>query len=308
MIDILLATYNGEQWLEQQIESLLLQTFNDWRLLVRDDGSTDGTLEVLQAQQHRLGDRMEIIEDGEGNLGPSGNFLRLLEASTAEYIMFCDQDDIWFPEKMSLTLAKMRDIEADCGVKTPVLVHTDFQVVDDNLNLLAKSGHRYQKINPEKGGRFSRLLVQNIATGCTIMANRALCDRAMPIPGAALMHDHWMCLAAACFGKVSCLSQPTLLYRQHENNKVGACGWSPAYVFRLLFQVDDIRASMHRNRTQADAFYRQYEADLLRRDRSLLEAFIHMPERGPLERRRDILHYNFFYCGAIRNMGWLLLC
>src|SRR5690606_13737176 len=161
-------------------------------------------------------------------------FARLLGASTADYIMFCDQDDVWLPGKVTLTLAKMQELEAACGAETFLLVHTDLRIVDENLNLVADSGHRYQQIDPDRGNTLGRLLVQNIATGCTIMVNRALRDLALPIPGAALMHDHWLSLVSACFGKIAYLPEPTLLYRQHSGNKVGAQVWSPAYAVRLL--------------------------------------------------------------------------
>ena len=308
MIDILLATYNGAAWLEAQIDSLLAQDFADWRLLVRDDGSTDDTLAVLHAQQDRLGERLRILVDDRKNLGPAGNFARLLEASTADYVMFCDQDDVWLPGKISLTLGKMWEAEAACGTETPVLVHTDLQVVDEKLNLVAASGHRYQQIDPYRGGALGRLMVQNIATGCTVMLNRALRDRALPIPAAALMHDHWLSLVAAAFGKIAYLPVPTLLYRQHGGNQVGAQTWSPAYVARLLFQLPAIRRVMARNRMQAAALHERYGDVLPAGKKTMLEAFIHMPEHGLLQKRRDIFKYGFFYAGAVRNLGWLLLC
>jgi glycosyltransferase involved in cell wall biosynthesis len=308
MIDILLATYNGAAWLEAQIDSLLAQEFRDWRLLVRDDGSTDDTVAILKDWQSRLGDRLKILEDDGKNLGPGGNFARLLAASTADYFMFCDQDDVWLPEKIRLTLEKMQELEAVCGVRTPLLVHTDLRVVDESLNLVAGSGHRYQQIDPENGDTLGRLLLQNVATGCTVMLNKALRDQALPIPATALMHDHWLSLVAACFGKIGYLPVPTLLYRQHAGNKVGAQSWNPAYAVRLIFQLPAIRQVMVRNRLQAEAFYERYHTALRGGERMMLEAFIHMPEHGLLQKRRDIFRYGFFYTGAVRNIGWLLLC
>ncbi|PKN12861.1 MAG: glycosyltransferase family 2 protein [Deltaproteobacteria bacterium HGW-Deltaproteobacteria-4] len=308
MIDILLATYNGGAWLDEQIDSLLAQDFLDWRLLVRDDGSTDNTVAILKAWQSRLGDQLIILADDGKNLGPGGNFARLLEASTADYIMFCDQDDVWLPGKVSLTLAKMHELEEIHGAETSLLVHTDVRVVDESLNVVADSGDRYRRIDPEKGNAFSRLLLQNISTGCTVMLNRTLRDLALPIPGAAFMHDHWLSLVASCFGDIAYLPTPTLLYRQHVKNKVGAQVWNLAHVVRLLFRLPTIRQMMVGNRMQASAFYECYHAILQDRDRELLEAFIHMPEHGLLQKRRNIFKYGFFYAGAIRNIGWLVLC
>ena len=96
-IEILLATYNGERFLAEQLDSIIAQTHKNWWILARDDGSTDGTLALLKAYKVQLVDKMEILEDGRGNLGSVGNFSALMEASTAEYVAFCDQDDVWLP-------------------------------------------------------------------------------------------------------------------------------------------------------------------------------------------------------------------
>ena len=308
LIDILLATYNGEAWLEEQLDSLFAQDFTDWRLLVRDDGSNDKTMSILRAAQTRAGERLIIVADSGENLGPVGNFARLMEASTADYSMFCDQDDLWHPAKLRLSLTKMQEMESVCGPAIPLLVHTDFQVVDENLHVLATSGHRYQKVEPEKGQTLGRLLVQNVATGCTMMMNRALRERALPIPGEALMHDHWLSLVAACFGRMACLPQPTLSYRQHGGNQVGAQVWNLAYVWGLPFRLRFIRQVMTRNRRQAQALFARYRRDLRAGEAAVLDAFIRLPERGPLRRRCDIFRHGLFYCGFIRNFGWLILC
>lgn len=308
MIDILLATYNGAAWLDEQLDSLLDQDFDDWRLLARDDGSSDGTPALLEARLAGLGDRAGLLADSGTNLGPGGNFARLMAASDADYLMFCDQDDVWLPGKISLTLQKMQALEAVCGTGTPLLVHTDLSIADRTMTPLAESGHRYQRIDPERGAVLGRLLVQNVATGCTIMINRALRDLALPLPAAALMHDHWLSLVAACFGRIGYLPQPTMSYRQHGGNQVGAQRWSPDYALRLLWQLPAIRKVMMRNRRQAAAFYQRYQTVLQDRQRATLQAFITMPEHGLFQRRRDIFRYGFFYAGAVRNLGWLLLC
>ena len=307
-VDILLATYNGAVWLDELIDSLLNQDFSDWRLLVRDDGSTDETLAILKARQVALGEKISLLVDEDTNLGSMNNFARLLGASTADYIMLCDQDDVWLPKKISLTLAKMREVERVHGADTPLMIHTDFRIVDENLVSVAYSGHRFQQIDPIKGNSFGRILVQNIVTGCTTMINRALCDRALPIPVTALMHDHWLSLVASCFGRIDYLPVPTLLYRQHAANQVGAKRWNLAYAAQLLFQLPTIRLMMERNRIQAQAFYDGYFLLLSKRDKALLISFVQMPERGRLQKRRDIFRYDFLYTGVLRNIGWLFLC
>lgn len=307
-IEIVLSTYNGGRYLREQLDSIVGQTFTEWSLLIRDDASSDDTLEIVSEYVERYRGKIRLVEPPGKNLGACQSFARLLEFAEADYIMFCDQDDVWLPEKISLTLTKIQELKEVHGVEIPLLVHTDLRVVDESLNLVAESGHGYQKIDPDNGNAFGRLLVQNIATGCTTMMNRTLRDRALPIPAAALMHDHWLSLVASCFGKIAYLPTPTLLYRQHVKNKVGAQGWNTVYAAKLLFQLPAIRQIMIRNRMQAKAFCERYHSTLRDRDKALLEAFIDMPERGFLQKRRDIFNYGFFYAGALRNIGWLLLC
>jgi len=191
-IDILLATYNGAAFLEAQLESVVAQTHGDWRLIARDDGSTDRTPEILSAFQARHPGKVEILADGDGNLGLVRNFSRLLEHSDAPYAAFCDQDDVWIPEKLELSLAKMRELEREHGGDVPLLVFTDLEVVDEGLRVIDSSFWKYQKLDPKGGRCFSRLLVMNVVTGCSALANRSLARIAAPVPSQARVHDWWM--------------------------------------------------------------------------------------------------------------------
>ncbi len=306
-VDILLATYNGEVHLEEQIESLISQDFHGWRLLVRDDGSRDGTLDILSFYAQKYGEKITIVSNGGGNLGPAANFSELMVHSDADYVMWCDQDDLWMPEKIRATLEKMRAMEDEFGNDTPLLVHTNFKVADGGLTVLAESGWQYQKTDPQNDS-FARLLVQNVVTGCTAMLNKALCDLVRPIPRGALMHDHWVALTAAAFGEIGYLSEPTLLYRQHGCNQVGAQPWTVSHTVSLLRDLPMVRKVMARNRVQAKEFYERYKMRLDGKERATLEAFMHLQERGRVQRRLEIFKFRFFYTGALRNLGWLLLC
>ena len=119
-IDILLATYNGETFLDEQLDSIAAQAHGDWRLIARDDGSSDRTPEILEAFRMRHPGKVVVLEDGDGNLGLVQNFSRLMAHSDAPYAAFCDQDDVWMPEKLALSLAKMRELEQEQGmIKAP---------------------------------------------------------------------------------------------------------------------------------------------------------------------------------------------
>ncbi|MDP6634992.1 MAG: glycosyltransferase family 2 protein [Phycisphaerae bacterium] len=220
-IDILLATYNGQAYLGEQIDSILAQSNQDWRLIIRDDASDDDTLSIVNDYVSRYSDRITLIEDSEGRLGASLNFQRLLEESSAEYIMFCDQDDVWLPGKIAITLDLMKTTEQEYpGV--PVLVHTDLTVVDSKLKTIAQSTWRYQGTVPETANDVDKVLHQNVATGCTMMINEKAKMVSTPIPPEAVMHDWWIVINVAKHGRVAHVPQQLVLYRQHSNNAVGA--------------------------------------------------------------------------------------
>lgn len=226
-IDILLATYNGQAYLKEQIDSILAQSNTDWRLLIRDDGSDDDTTSIIKSYLAKYPDRIKLIENKGRHLGASLNFNSLLETSTAEYIMFSDQDDVWLPTKIELTLNLMKTTERAYPDK-PVLVHTDLRVVDSRLKTIAKSMWQCQGIFPENGNNVNKVMLQNIATGCTIMINKKAKTISLPIPAEAVMHDWWIAINVAKYGKIVYLPDQLVLYRQHRNNVVGT---KKKYVF-----------------------------------------------------------------------------
>lgn len=307
MIDIVLATYNGAAHLRAQLDSLLQQEQADWRLLVRDDGSTDATAEILADYARRCPERISLLPHDGRRLGGCGNFAELMAHASADYVMLCDQDDVWLPEKIRVTLAEMRRLEELHGQEAPLLVHSDCAVVDGELKPLSSSLWRLQGGQPRRCA-LNQLLVQNVVTGCTAMVNRALLERALPIPAGALMHDWWLALVTAAFGKIGALSRPTMLYRQHGGNQIGAQRWDLRYLVGLLGQRDVIHEVLARDRRQAQAFSDHFGEALSPGQRALLEDFIHLPEYGKLRRWHAILGHRIFFAGLGRNLGWLVLC
>lgn len=220
-IDIIMGTYNGEAFLREQIESLLAQTVTDWRLLIRDDGSKDGTVAIIREYvEHYPGRIMQMDADG-GNLGVVANFGRLMEASEAPYVMFCDQDDRWYPDKIAVTREAMNALEEKHGRDKPLMVHTDARLVDVNMQPTHDSFHRALS-HDMTDITLEHELVQNTAHGCTMMMNRALVTCALPFPSEARMHDMWVHLLVLSLGYSAYLDVATLDYRQHGKNVIGA--------------------------------------------------------------------------------------
>lgn len=311
-IDILLATYNGEAFLDEQLDSIAAQTHGDWRLIARDDGSTDRTPEILDAFRTRHPDKVVVLEDGDGNLGVAPNFSRLMEHSDADYIMFCDQDDVWLPEKVAESHAAMRELELRYGSGTPLLVHTDLSVVDQDLKPIHHSFWRYQRLDPECGRSLASLLIQNVVTGCAAMANRRLKDVALPLPHDVRMHDWWLALVAAAFGCCHYVPRPLVLYRQHGANALGEKGWGLRRVVRLALTApfETLRAKrkiLRISQEQAQRFLTSYGTTLSEPNSRIVKNYAEIGEKGFIGRRLAIIRGGFWLTGTLKNLG-LLVC
>jgi len=220
---IILASYNGAAFIADQLSSVQNQTYSDWLLLLRDDGSEDETVQLFK-EIAKLETRFQLLSDNLSRLGAAESFhclMREVVKSSARYVVFADQDDIWLPHKLSKQMALMKELEAGCP-EIPVLVHSDLEVVDAELNPIAPSFMDYQGIRNESTKPLQVLLAQNYVTGCTVIINRALLDMALPMPANVLMHDWWLALCAAVFGRLEFSNEPLVKYRQHGGNVIGA--------------------------------------------------------------------------------------
>lgn len=226
-VEILLATYNGAQYIDEQIQSIQKQTVSDWRLSISDDCSTDGTLEILQ-RYAKQDSRITIVSSHVKYGSAQANFAALLGKATGSTIMFCDQDDIWHENKVELFINRMRQAEHKYGVDTPLMVFSDLVVVDSNDTVIAPSFIKLIGRNPQRT-KLNELLVQNLVTGCACAMNGALTKliRSLQIDGTRmLMHDWFYALIAAATGHVLYLDDATVDYRQHGTNMMGAHQYS----------------------------------------------------------------------------------
>jgi hypothetical protein len=224
-VTIVLSSYNGEKFIAEQIASIQQQTHPDWKLLVRDDGSCDQTVPIVQALA-RVDDRITLLRDDRGNLGPAASFGVLLEYAlntNAGYVALADQDDVWAPTKIARGLETMLRYERQTDEPKPILVHTDLTVVREDLSLVHRSFLAYQGLRNMADSPLGTLLIQNFVTGCTTLINRRLLQVAVPLPS-VIMHDWWLALCAAALGQIHYLPEPTVLYRQHGRNALGSVG------------------------------------------------------------------------------------
>ena len=219
---ILLAVYNGEKHLPAQLASLQAQTDPDFTVLYQDDGSSDRSGELL-AGVSAADPRFQPGREAGRRLGPAGNFLSLLRQADADYVLLCDQDDLWEPNKLACLRQAMSAAETRWGKDLPLLVHSDCMLVSEEGQTLESSFFRHQGWDPE-AVTLPRLLVQNNVTGCTLMMNRPLAKLAAAHGRAKdlFMHDWFIALTAAAFGRIVFLDEALTRYRQHGENAVGA--------------------------------------------------------------------------------------
>lgn len=219
-LEVVLATHNGAQHLEEQLRSLWQQDRCPDRLLVFDDHSTDGTEAILRRWSVTHPHWLQRLPPQPQRLGPTAAFNTLLTASSAAWIALCDQDDIWLPHRLSRGVALLEAEEERRGSPTPLLLHSDAELINAQgaplgrtlWQWLGRSGHSPSPLE---------LVLRNPVTGCTVLTNRALLDRALPIPPQAAMHDHWLALIAAdAQGLVSC-PEPLIAHRRHSANASG---------------------------------------------------------------------------------------
>lgn len=222
---ILLATFNGEKYIDQQLDSLLEQSVPADKILISDDGSTDNTWEILKFWQLKYPDKITLFKNDSPENGHVSNFSYLCEIAKDtqfDYFLFCDQDDVWLPNKIEVMLKECILFERQEGEDIPLLIHSDLIVVDSNLRTINSSFFKHQKLPNPNHHKVPKLLIQNVITGCASLINRELLNKATPLPRETVVHDWWFAIIASMIGETRFIDQGLIKYRQHENNAIGA--------------------------------------------------------------------------------------
>jgi glycosyltransferase involved in cell wall biosynthesis len=314
VIDVLLATWNGTAYLRPLLDSVLGQGRVRVRVIAHDDHSTDASAALLDEYATDCPGQVSIVRS-DSRQGVVGSFNRLLECSTAPYVAFCDQDDIWLVEKLAILVDRARELEVAHGRRTPILVHSDLEVVDRDLQRISESFVRHSGIDPARN-HLGPLLLRNTVTGCACLFNRALVDAAAPVPADALMHDYWFALVAAAIGAIGFIDRPLVQYRQHGGNTLGAkrsrVRDSLAKALALARPGGRVeraaRMSAHyaRFRAQARALLVRLDGRLGAEQRALIEGFASLDQQGWLSRRLFLVRHDVLFAEPLRNLGWLL--
>lgn len=234
-VAILMATYNGEKYLEEQIESILSQTDNNWALYIQDDGSTDNTLEIIK--RYIDNKRIFLVDIGLTHQGACMNFMTLLNHIESKYYMFCDQDDVWLPNKVLLSYTKIKDLENETEMK-PILVHTDKKRVDNKLNVILESELNRKNEPIEKleilmheRNSLEQLRLGTFIAGCTMCFNHKVKEISFPFNNSRMQDSIIAMAVAKNNGVISTIYEPTMLYRIHSTN---TCGEAETTIFEKI--------------------------------------------------------------------------
>lgn len=280
-VDILLATYNGEKYIESQILSILSQTYKDWCLLIHDDGSADNTIPLIK----RIADidsRIRFIEDGIKTGGAANNFIHLLKYSTAKYVMFCDQDDIWFDNKIQL----MFDTMSQLPQNVPQVVYSNSYVWEPERGISGKATLTFPN-NLE-----SFLFLNSGMQGCVAMFNAVTRDLMLRWKGELAMHDHLLHLIGLAMGNVTYIHTPLMLYRQHVANVTGPTKTKILNTDTII-KNSKIPVVDKKHYDSINQFVIQYGSFLNHKRRSILNTYLNLPNASLIRKIVYIMQKRF---------------
>ncbi len=277
-IDILMATYNGEFYIENQLLSLIGQTYKNWILYIHDDGSCDDTLSIIKKFQ-QIDSRIILIEDKIkfGNAG--ANFLHLLQFSKSDYIIFCDQDDIWFESKLEVLYNDIKKINTPAAVYCNAYAYDGVKIISNKVSLI------------ERDCLSNSLFLNSGVQGCSLMFNKSLRNLALDFPEYIYMHDHYITMLSITFGKLIYIDKSLMLYRQHNTNVTGNVPKSFKDRLNTFFSSSPI---IDRNHYKANkSLYENFKNKLTEKEKKIYLTYLNFPDFNLFEKIIFIYKYNF---------------
>lgn len=310
IVSIALATYNGEKYLREQLDSILNQEFKDFILYISDDGSSDGTLKIIDEYVVK-DNRVKLFPNHEPNKSACKHFLYMLENIQSDLYLFCDQDDVWTKDHIGIFVEKYKCLSDD-EKNLPVLVHSDLKIVDSDLNVISPSLFEYSHLPKNPDSRFYFQL--NNVTGCACMINNELKNYALKNIATlnenlskVLMHDHFFATIASEFGKKIFVSKITVLYRQHGTNVCGIGeGWNLKSFIKKIFSYSQHKISYSQYKIFAGFFAEYFKENLPEKEYKSLISYSKLEKRCKFSRLLFLARNGFFKTGLIRSV-WLCI-
>ncbi len=292
-IDILMSTYNGENYLENQLFSLLMQRYKEWTLYIRDDGSTDNTLSII-SKFCKLDQRIKLVEQGV-NLGYGASFMKLIQYSRADYVAFCDQDDIWFEDKLLRCLEQAKQLDDH---QTPLLVCCQGYTYSDQTGTI--TGALTPQYQAKELKNF--LFLNGGYQGCLFLVNKAMIDNAKTYNKPVHGHDNIMCLIAHSFGKIYFLKMPLMLYRQHKLNLSGNVGINFFSKLKAFFRSGAVVVTSVAYKQQQD-FFDFFKDKISKPNKEIYQLYFSFPNLSRLDRIKLVIKNRF----TLGQYKWALI-
>lgn len=305
-VSILLATYNGEKYVREQIDSILKQTYQDFVLYISDDKSYDDTMCIINEYKEKYPVKIQILEHDSSTGSAKGNFLYLLKNVESDVFLFCDQDDVWTPDHIEILVNRYKLLSSE-EKKLPVLIHTDLIVVNEKLDVIAPSFLHYAKIPQEPNKHFYYL--SNNVTGCVSLINNSLKEMVFSdyyklndnIDN-IIMHDHLFALISVLFGKKIYINKPTNLYRQHGLNEVGAgSGYNLFDNIRKATFIKKQKNAIEQSKRMMN-FILDYFSSLDSVEKNIMYEFVNISNKKKIERVLFLLENKIIKYGLCRNL------
>ena len=306
-VDILLASYNGEKYINEQIESIISQTYKDIKLIIRDDGSTDNTVKIILDYKNRYPEIIDFVQDDVKCKSSVSNFFELLKYAKSDYVMFSDQDDFWFPDKISEVLREIQKLESEYGIDTPILVFSAYKATDEFLKPLEQNS-AIKKI-PDELLSLNRLLVENCGvSGCVLIVNKSLYSKIGVYSSEIMMHDLWFAMYASACGIIRYFPKELMYYRQHSDNSFGFVKLQGInYRLKRFLNRSNIKDTLRKYFEQAVLFRQRYSSQIKNDSMKQLNDFINLHyEKNKFKRIFKLLKGRFIKQDWIRVLAQII--
>ena len=289
-VDILLSVYNGEQFLQELLDSIATQTYNSWRLIIRNDSSTDGSQSIINKFKKQNMDKILLVSNNSNiNLGPALSYGKLLSASNSKYIMFCDQDDVWLPEKIETMINAMKKLEKKYSTNSNLLVYSDMKVCSENLQIISDSFYKHNK-GLSTQNTLKNILFNNNIAGCCMLINNNLKDFSLPFDDNIIMHDWWINLCVNIDGHSQFIPEQLLLYRQHKKNFYGAL--NKKNIVLKYFKIAQYKNNLKNMIQQLNSLYERYKKNMQTEDIKIISQLAHISNKNFFIRKFLIFKYS----------------
>jgi glycosyltransferase involved in cell wall biosynthesis len=302
LVTILMATFNGATFIEDQLNSIINQDFQSWELIIRDDGSSDETVDIIQ-RYVKEDARICHLRFGSSHGSACINFSELFDwayLNDKDYIMFADQDDIWASNKVSTSLKELKRYELLYGKDVPLLCYGTFEFIDRVGRPISQSLKIPSKL------KFSGLITENFAWGCTMIINKAALLKIKHIPPHSVNHDHYIALVVACFGHCNLISQVLIKYRQHDKNVSGNVD-NMSFINRFrryILNHEGMVTPLLKNLQLVISFYSIYKDDMPAENRQIVEQFLKAYRTSMLSLVHVMLKSKIFKVGLLQNVAY----